>query len=294
MLTFGWRHFDDTLRALDLFQRRVDEAYDDWSSFGVPRRQSARVWPALNAFETKEAFVYRAEVPGLAEGDVSVYVEDETLILRGERKSAVPEGYQVHLRERASTAFSRKVPLPGRVNAEGVTATLKDGLLTSHPAQGEGDPAPPGHGHGGLTPTKHATRGGKDHEQVTNNTVTKNGAAQAAAPQRARRIVAPDVDVYENADELLVVGDIPGASTETVDVRVENDTLTIEAKHAAPVDVAPALAREYEEVDYARSFRIPAGIDTANVRAEAKNGSVYVHLPKAAAAKPRKVAVRAS
>jgi HSP20 family protein len=69
-------------------------------------------------------------VPGLAEGDVSVYVEDETLILRGERQSAVPEGYQVHLRERAATAFSRKVALPGRVDAEAVTATLKEGVLT--------------------------------------------------------------------------------------------------------------------------------------------------------------------
>jgi HSP20 family protein len=130
MLTFGWRQFDDTLRAIDLFQRRVDAAYDDWSAFGPRPRVAERAWPALNAFETKEAFVYKAEVPGLAEGDVSVYVEDETLIVRGERKSVVPEGYQVHLRERASTAFSRKVALPGRVDADAVTATLKDGVLT--------------------------------------------------------------------------------------------------------------------------------------------------------------------
>ncbi len=131
MLTFGWRQFDDTIRALDVFQRRIDEAYDDWSTFGVrPRHPVHGIWPALNAFETKETFVYKAEVPGLAEGDVSVYVEDDTLILRGERKSAVPDGYQVHLRERQPAAFSRKVTLPGRVDGEAVTATLKDGVLT--------------------------------------------------------------------------------------------------------------------------------------------------------------------
>lgn len=131
MLTFGWRQFDDTLRALDVFQRRIDEAYDDWATAGRrPRPATRAVWPVVNAFENKEAFVYKAEVPGLGEGDVSVYVEDETLILRGERKSSVPHGYQVHLRERASTAFSRKIPLPGRVDAPGVTATLKDGVLT--------------------------------------------------------------------------------------------------------------------------------------------------------------------
>jgi HSP20 family protein len=130
MLAFGWRQFDDTLRALDEFQRRVDEAAGDWSVFRGRTQRPARVWPPVNAFETKEAFVFKAEVPGLAEGDDAVYVEDETLIVRGERRSKVPEGYEVHFRERAPSAFSRKIALPGRVDADGVTATLKDGILT--------------------------------------------------------------------------------------------------------------------------------------------------------------------
>jgi HSP20 family molecular chaperone IbpA len=99
----------------------------------------------------------------------------------------------------------------------------------------------------------------------------------------------------ESADNVLVVADIPGASIETVEVRVENDTLTLEAKRpSVSQDGAPALTREYEEVDFVRSFRIPAGIDTANITAEAKNGTVIVRLPKAAAAKTRKIDVRAS
>jgi HSP20 family protein len=137
MLTFGWDKFDDTLRALDLLQRRfgqVDRAYGAWP-IATPwaertRRAERGAWPLVNVFETKEAFVYKAEVPGLAEGDVSVYFEEDVLILRGERKSTAPGGYQVHLQERAPAAFSRKLPLPGRVDAEAVTATLKDGVLT--------------------------------------------------------------------------------------------------------------------------------------------------------------------
>lgn len=114
-------------------------------------------------------------------------------------------------------------------------------------------------------------------------------------PYVARRAVEPPVDILESADNVLLVADVPGASVETVDVRVENDTLTLEAKRpSASQDAAPALTREYEEVDFARSFRIPAGIDTANITAEAKNGTVVVRLPKAAAAKTRKVDVRAS
>jgi HSP20 family protein len=129
----GFRDFDDTLRALSLLQRRFDHAFDDWASPVAVEpvvRASRSAWPAVNAFETAEAFVYKAEVPGLAERDVSVYVEDETLVVRGERKSQAPEGYEPRLRERAPIAFARKLPLPGRIEGEAVTATLKDGILT--------------------------------------------------------------------------------------------------------------------------------------------------------------------
>jgi HSP20 family molecular chaperone IbpA len=107
----------------------------------------------------------------------------------------------------------------------------------------------------------------------------------------APRQIAPPVDVFENTDEILVVVDLPGVPSGAVDVRVENDTLTIEAKREA-AHGSPALAREYAELDFARAFRIPAGIDAANIQAEAKNGTVVVRLPKSAAAKPRKIPVR--
>jgi HSP20 family protein len=128
MLT-AWRDFNDALRTIDLLHRHIDHVFDDRS--GVAYRSSRRAaWPAVNVAETKDAFVYRAEVPGLGEGDVTVQIEDEALLLRGERKSDVPEGYEVHLRERGPIAFARKLPLPGRVDAEGITATLKNGVLT--------------------------------------------------------------------------------------------------------------------------------------------------------------------
>lgn len=132
MLT-GWRDFDDTLRTLGLLQRRIDRAFDDWGEHGATlsvRRRHRLAWPPTNVLETKESFVVRAEVPGLAESDVSVSVEDDALVIRGERKVDVPEGYKVHLRERQAYAFTRKLPLPARVASDAVTATLKDGVLT--------------------------------------------------------------------------------------------------------------------------------------------------------------------
>jgi HSP20 family molecular chaperone IbpA len=125
--------------------------------------------------------------------------------------------------------------------------------------------------------------------QVT-TTSQNNGIAHGSTYQR--RSVAPPVDVFENADELLLVADVPGVAAGSLDVRVENDMLTLEARREVPKDEPPALAREYEEVDFATRVRIPAGIDTANISAEAKNGTVLVRLPKAAAAKARKIVVR--
>jgi HSP20 family protein len=128
----GWRELDQTFRALDTLQRRMDGALGGWGGFSVvPARRAPRaVWPRVNAFETKEAFFYKVFVPGLGQGDVSVYVEEEALVLRGERKNDLPEAYHVHVRERTPVAFARRLPLAGRVDAEGVIATMKDGILT--------------------------------------------------------------------------------------------------------------------------------------------------------------------
>jgi HSP20 family protein len=129
MLT-SWRNFNDALHAVDFLNRHIDYVFEDRAAPSRPPERARAAWPPVNVVETKEAFVYRAEVPGLGEGDVSVHVEDETLLLRGERKADAPAGYEVHLRERAPIAFARKLPLPGRVDADEVTATMKDGVLT--------------------------------------------------------------------------------------------------------------------------------------------------------------------
>ncbi len=128
MLT-GWRDFDDSVRVFNLLQRRIDHAFGDWPA---PRaaRYARSPWPAINAFETKEAFVYKAQVPGLGEGEVSVQVENDVLVLRGQRKVDVPDSLAPRLRERAPVSFARSVALPGRVDGAAVTATIKDGILT--------------------------------------------------------------------------------------------------------------------------------------------------------------------
>jgi len=111
--------------------------------------------------------------------------------------------------------------------------------------------------------------------------------------RQAQRAVVPPVDVLENDNELLIIADVPGISGNAIDLRVENDMLTLEAHRSeGATDSIRALGREYEEVNFVRNFRIPAGIDAPNISAEAKNGTLVVRLPKAAAARPRKIEVR--
>jgi HSP20 family protein len=123
-----------------------------------------------------------------------------------------------------------------------------------------------------------------------NNSQLSEGVA---VPQRALRTVAPPVDIFESPDEILVVADVPGATPQAIEVHVENDTLKLATKRG-PSPEARALSREYEEFDFARTFRLPRGIDTTNIRAEARDGTLVVRLPKSAGAKPRKVPVAAS
>ena len=128
------------------------------------------------------------------------------------------------------------------------------------------------------------------------NQVTKVHDRNGTAPGKAyqRRTVAPPVDVFENADELLIVADVPGVPNDGIDLKVENDTLTLAARRGGSASDSPALVSEYDAVDFVATYRIPAGIDAGGITAETKNGTLLVRLPKAAAAKARKIVVRSN
>ena len=113
-------------------------------------------------------------------------------------------------------------------------------------------------------------------------------------PERVKQrlTVAPRVDVYENADELLLVADVPGATKETVSVQLEKGQLTIEATRSPASEGSP-LVEEYRPADYARVFAIPQGVDASKIDAQLSSGVLRVRLPKSEALKPRRIDVRA-
>lgn len=108
-----------------------------------------------------------------------------------------------------------------------------------------------------------------------------------------QRSVTPAVDIYETPEGLVVKADLPGVAKEGLDVRVENNLLTIRgrAAHAAPGDL---LYREYELANFFRQFELNDQVDQLKISAELKNGVLTLNLPRAEEAKPRRIEVRAA
>lgn len=99
--------------------------------------------------------------------------------------------------------------------------------------------------------------------------------------------VAPPVDVFENDDEFRIVTDVPGASADTITVRLDKDQLFIYARETG--DLPAVVAAEYS-----RTFVVPPGIDAKAITAELKDGVLSIRLPKSEVARPRTIQVRAS
>jgi HSP20 family protein len=124
----------------------------------------------------------------------------------------------------------------------------------------------------------------------------KNAAEQTAVAERTRSgcCYRPNVDIVERDDELLVLADMPGAKSDAIDVKFEDGTLEIHAAVETRLhDEETYLLREYGLGDFYRSFRISEAIDASKITAEYADGVLTLHLPKAEAVKPRKIAVNA-
>lgn len=86
--------------------------------------------PAVDIKEENDRFVLKADIPGVAPSDIEVTMEDGVLTIKGERRHEAQEDTNGYKRiERSYGTFYRRFSLPDSANAEGVTATGKDGVL---------------------------------------------------------------------------------------------------------------------------------------------------------------------
>lgn len=104
---------------------------------------------------------------------------------------------------------------------------------------------------------------------------------------------APAVDIFETEDELVVKADVPDVDQKDIDVRVENNMLTVrgERKLEEKTEKENYLRVERTYGTFSRSFRLPNTVNNEAIMADYKNGVLTVTLPKRAESKPKQVKV---
>jgi len=124
--------------------------------------------------------------------------------------------------------------------------------------------------------------------------LTKHEAPETATVERTHEGTSftPRFDIWENEDEILLCGDLPGVEAKDLDIRFEKGELMIHGRVAPRHADRRALYGEYGVGDFFRSFAIGEAIDSTQISAELKHGVVTLHLPKTAAVRPRRIAVK--
>ena len=104
---------------------------------------------------------------------------------------------------------------------------------------------------------------------------------------------APAVDIYETENELVLKADLPDISEKDLDIRVENNMLTIrgERKFEQKVEHDNYLRVERSYGSFSRRFTLPNSVNTETIKAEYRNGVLTVEMPKRAESKPKQVKV---
>ena len=118
----------------------------------------------------------------------------------------------------------------------------------------------------------------------------------AMRPDSARRdtqAMTPRVDVLEDDTGITVVADMPGVSKDSLEIKVENDALSIEgAVSAATPQAMQATYAEVRIPRYRRSFTLSRELDSGRIEAQLKDGVLRLRIPKHEQARPQRISVK--
>ena len=103
---------------------------------------------------------------------------------------------------------------------------------------------------------------------------------------------APQVDIFESEQDVVVLADIPGVAPGGIDLSLEENILTIQATREAPKHLGRLLLEEYETGHYMRRFTVTEAIDQDKIEASLANGVLTIRLPKIGPVQPRKIEVK--
>lgn len=134
-----------------------------------------------------------------------------------------------------------------------------------------------------------------DQKQMTTTDRSRNGADESQARRQPLPTLEPATDIWETAETIWVVAELPGAAQEGIEVVIDRNHLAIRAESAiqVPEGMRPAWREFPERVRYERWFVLPDSVDRATTTATFKDGVLTLALAKAPEAKPRRIAISA-
>lgn len=117
--------------AANLINRSLREVAGDIENMLYDDSTETTFWsPKVNVSESPECVIISVDLPGIRQEDIAIHMENNNLILKGERKAEVAcEGEIFHRIEKAYGAFQRSFSLPMSVQRDQIKANLKDGVL---------------------------------------------------------------------------------------------------------------------------------------------------------------------
>ncbi len=114
--------------------------------------------------------------------------------------------------------------------------------------------------------------------------------------QESLQAWAPPVDIYETEKEIVLKADLPDVKAEDVDIRLENNVLTLRGERRFEKDVKEEnyyrVERQYGS--FSRTFSLPGTVDADKIDARYENGVLHVTLPKREEARPKQIRIKAA
>ena len=108
-------------------QKRLNSIFND---FAGPDTSSASFVPAVDVYEDAEKLILKLEIPGVKQEDLDIRLENQTLVIKGERKfESTEKAENFHRIERRFGSFTRRVRLSDSLDAEAIEASHHDGVL---------------------------------------------------------------------------------------------------------------------------------------------------------------------
>jgi HSP20 family protein len=125
------------LDALFDFQRALESRLDsDWLR-GATGGTGA--FPPINVFQQGDNLVAILEIPGVDKSDLEIQIKDRAIRVSGKKAISYPDGVSLHRRERLTGTFDRTLTVPMHIDADGIKAEYRDGVLAVFIPRAEAD-----------------------------------------------------------------------------------------------------------------------------------------------------------